>query len=294
VSAPADPESSPSRRDFPRAAIVVLVLFFAAAATLVLVTKAQDRHETRLLSGTFTVFGDNLNKSCVGPAGYADISTMTAVVVKNPQGHTVAQDGLGQGVLVKAVSACRYSFEIPVPSGSDYYDVSIGKRGEAQVSWADIDLPCAIDISVGAPDPAKGAGAAVTCRPSAMVEFIAPDAGVAGHTGDVDDDPGWYDNITLRVNTRVKGKKLWLLRRDGNGDTWVENRLSEQQTDQTLNGQYLFGPNDRGQHGTLMVVAVSSSTDRHYDDASDAALPSPVSMRGTKVLASRTFTCCAE
>ncbi|MCU1345059.1 MAG: putative rane protein [Acidimicrobiia bacterium] len=257
---------------------------------MVVVTRAQDRHETRLLSGTFTLFAAGLNKSCVGPAGYDDISTRTPVVVKDSGGHKVAQDGLGEGVLIRAIGACRYGFEMPVPSGSDSYTVSVGKRGQATVSWADIDLPCAIDISYGAPKDA----AAVSCRPSAMVAFVAPASGVAGHPGASDDEPGYYDTVTVRVASAVSGKHLWLLRRDANGDTWVVDRLSSQTANQTLEHEYLFGPDDRGHPATLLVVAVNSTADRHFGNAQKNPIPSPVSMRGTKVLASRGLTCCSE
>jgi hypothetical protein len=267
-------------------------VFFTAVTALVLVTRAQDRHETRLLSGTFTLFAPTLNKSCVGPAGYDNISTRTPVIVKNQQGHTVAQDALSDGVLEKSIPACRFNFQIPVPSGSSYYTVSIGKHAQTTVSWAEIDLPCAIDVTVGSPARAKREEV-TTCRPSAMVQFLTPAEGLAGHEGGDDDDPGWYDQVSVRITAPVPGKRLWLLRRDEAGDTWVEQRLDLKPSIQMLDGVFLFGPDDRGRHTTLLVAAVTSSTDRHYESARQTPIPSPVSMRGSTVLASRAVTCCA-
>jgi len=272
------------------AAVAVAIVFFASVVGLVLVTRAKDRAETRLLSGTFTLFADDLNKSCIGPPGYDDINARTPVIVKNPQGHTVAQDALTEGTLVRSMSACRYTFQIPVPIGSSSYTVFIGKHGQATVSWADIDLPCAIDISVGTAGNEAGV---TTCRPSAIVRFLAPETGAAGREGNLDDDPGWYESITLGIAAPVPGKRLWLLRRDDGGNTWVEDRLNAKAGDQTVGSVYLFGPDDRGDHTTLLVAAVTSSTDRRYQDARRTPIPSPVSMRGTTVLASRAFVCCA-
>ena len=96
---------------------------------------------------------------CMGTGGYSDIMPGLDVVVRDSQGKIVASDALSNpssgesDVDLKSftiIKTCRLTFEVsPIPF-SDFYEVSVGRRGSQVYSHADLEgKGWHIDLSLG-------------------------------------------------------------------------------------------------------------------------------------------------
>ena len=100
---------------------------------------------------------EDTGRSCFPDGGYGDINSTTQVVVNGPTGDEVGRSNLGDGRIESLTEeggflvGCRYSFEVSVPEGLEYYVVSVGNRGESSYTWEEIQQPDAIDLSLGFP-----------------------------------------------------------------------------------------------------------------------------------------------
>jgi len=94
--------------------------------------------ENATVSGTFVLADTKSNAyissiasdgtSCEGTDGYSDIGRGTQVTVKNGKGEILATTSLGQGRGDQVT--CTFSFSFAVTEGQDPYVVSVGRRGE--------------------------------------------------------------------------------------------------------------------------------------------------------------------
>lgn len=77
--------------------------------------------------------------SCQGTGPYSDISPGVAVLVADPQGHTVATGSLEAGIQESGDNGpCKLPFDVPnVPLGLASYSVTISHRGTQVVSSAE-------------------------------------------------------------------------------------------------------------------------------------------------------------
>lgn len=88
------------------------------------------------LTGTFTLYDSDgywdwevfQTRGCSGTGGYGDIVEGLGVVVRDSQGEIIANGDLGKGKPLTA-TFCEFSFEVTDIPESDFYEVSVGRRG---------------------------------------------------------------------------------------------------------------------------------------------------------------------
>jgi hypothetical protein len=104
---------------------------------------AQGFHvlETVTVSGTFVLIDsqgmDAISTdgtSCEGASGYSDVGKDTPVTVKNGKGEILAATTLGPGK-GGDTAQCSFTFGFPITEGQDRYVVSIGRRGDFNYSF---------------------------------------------------------------------------------------------------------------------------------------------------------------
>ena len=113
-------------------------------------------HE-RIFSGTFTILDtdpsiyfpsiSSVGGGCEGDGGYGDVNASTAVVVKNNAGTVLARTELGVGD--GGYISCKFNFSFKLTEGEDSYVLSVGHRGEIAYTWAEMQSPGAIALSLG-------------------------------------------------------------------------------------------------------------------------------------------------
>jgi len=125
------------------------------------------------ISGTFTlmeIISEPAGGTCSGTGGYDDIDGGLQVIVKNEDGKTLAKGELSDGRQVDLIEAtmggrpsddeeereleeaiqdvdlsdldisyCQFDFEVPDVPASDFYSVSVGRRGELTYTKAEMD-----------------------------------------------------------------------------------------------------------------------------------------------------------
>ncbi len=102
---------------------------------------------TRLITGTITVFDENLSYGkdlvgiptfCIMGEGYRDITKYGAsVTVRDSAGVVIGISELKEPTSVKP-NSCEYPFEVSV-SDSDFYSIKIGNRREVVFSRAELE-----------------------------------------------------------------------------------------------------------------------------------------------------------
>lgn len=114
------------------------------------------------LTGTLTLKGgskafsgarDSFSSSCEGTGGYADITRGAQVVVRDPEGRTIAVGALGPGKTqdvteykqynggtVRYAWSCVFPFEIPEVPWHDFYSVEVTHRGQVTFTQAQVLL----------------------------------------------------------------------------------------------------------------------------------------------------------
>jgi hypothetical protein len=100
---------------------------------------------TFVLNGTLKLVGTATQSlsfngtTCQGIGGYSDLTAGAAVIVQDPQGHTIATGSLGEGFSSVAdqqtEDACWIPFTVSsIPEGPSSYSVTITHRGTQVVS----------------------------------------------------------------------------------------------------------------------------------------------------------------
>lgn len=92
---------------------------------------------------------------CVGDGGYSDITGSTSVVVTDAKGTTVAVGSLlGEGKARRDTvspikpTSCTFTFKATgVPEGSQFYGITVGKRGTQQYAREQLNAP--IHLTLG-------------------------------------------------------------------------------------------------------------------------------------------------
>lgn len=104
---------------------------------------------TYTLTGTFTLYdsderwGSEFAKSlgiedCRGSGGYGDIREGLGVVVRDSQGAIIANGDLGEGKPL-STTLCEFSFEVTNIPESDFYEVSVGRRGSVVYQRSELE-----------------------------------------------------------------------------------------------------------------------------------------------------------
>lgn len=83
---------------------------------------------------------------CEGTNGYSDISKQTPVTVKNGKNEILTTTTLGDGHGDSA--KCTFSFSFPVTEGQDRYVVSVGRRGEFNYTFQQLQAH-GVQVSLG-------------------------------------------------------------------------------------------------------------------------------------------------
>ena len=104
----------------------------------------SSKPESKTITGTYTLFSDNLTSSCQGSGGYSDIGPSTVLVVTGKDGTEYDRTRLGTGTYL--YDSCMYTFKLKVEKGQDYYIISSDNRGELEYSWEELDD---ISLSLG-------------------------------------------------------------------------------------------------------------------------------------------------
>ena len=104
----------------------------------------SSKPESKTITGTYTLFSDNLTSSCQGSGGYSDIGPSTVLVVTGKDGTEYDRTRLGSGTYL--YDSCMYTFKLKVEKGQDYYIISSDNRGELEYSWEELDD---ISLSLG-------------------------------------------------------------------------------------------------------------------------------------------------
>ena len=110
---------------------------------------ATPEPTTYTLTGTFTLYdsdgswGSEFDKrlgieGCWGSGGYGDIDEGLDVVLRNGQGEIIANGNLGRGKPL-AETECEFPFELSNIPESDFYEVSVGRRGSTVYSRSELE-----------------------------------------------------------------------------------------------------------------------------------------------------------
>lgn len=124
--------------------VVVLVALLGVVAALVAFS-ANKKSDSKVVSVTFELRADyeSLTTECETSGGYGDINSSTQVVIKSKTGEEIDRSNLGVGLFIKATSnsrrKCIWIAFLTVPKKDDYYVVSVGKRGESNFTWDELD-----------------------------------------------------------------------------------------------------------------------------------------------------------
>lgn len=96
-----------------------------------------SKPESKTVTGVFSLYDDGIGTDCEGSGGYSDIGASTGVVVTGKDGKEYDRTRLGTGVY--GYNFCMYTFKLKVEKGQDYYIVSVGRRGDIEHSWEELD-----------------------------------------------------------------------------------------------------------------------------------------------------------
>ena len=121
-----------------RAIAMVAVLVLAAC-------ESPSPSPTPVLHGTFTLLASNsifqrADGTCTGSGGYADITALTEVTVKNQAGDIIGITNLGDGkrgpatATHIATAVCTFSFSLAGLPDATFYSFEVGHRGEVNYS----------------------------------------------------------------------------------------------------------------------------------------------------------------
>ena len=131
------------RRRLPLAALAVIVAAVLAvtAASVFLFQRVQAARKDRI-QGIFVLtdsggFTTDHNGDCAGEGGYDDIEAGLQVLVKDRQGTTLAKGELGPGE--KNRITCSFEFVVDDVPRSDFYEVSVGRRGSVTYKRAELE-----------------------------------------------------------------------------------------------------------------------------------------------------------
>ena len=96
------------------------------------------------ISGTFTLYDDdvplpNTGNPCYGRGGYDDITVGLDVTVRDAHGTIIAADELWTGNPI-GFRQCVFPFQVTHVPDSDFYQVSVGRRGSLIYSRDELDL----------------------------------------------------------------------------------------------------------------------------------------------------------
>ncbi len=98
--------------------------------------------ETVTVDGSFELWDTDAEwytSSCDGDGGYGDITSSTRVLVTNRDGDTLARTSLGPGVVdSESDYVCRFEFSFDITEGEETYVVSVGDRGESDMTFAEL------------------------------------------------------------------------------------------------------------------------------------------------------------
>lgn len=158
---PAAPQASSGPQPLWRRPLVRLaagaVLLLLVACVLVLTLTGGG---TKDLKVSFSLDDFMGRSTCAGGAGgYGDIGPGTDVVVKDNANNIIGKAQLGDGPSVpmskavnqSGVGGCIWSTTVKgVPTGKDFYQVSVGRRGTSTYTSKDLDASkWSIDLKLG-------------------------------------------------------------------------------------------------------------------------------------------------
>lgn len=157
VHEPADTPQRPWWRQPLVLLVAGVVLILAVAITIITVFAGGSSRDLKV-SFSLDDFGGS--SSCAGGhGGYSDLGPGTDVVVKDDGGHIIGTAQLGDGKSTSMSSAtghdgvggCIWNTTVKdLPSGKDYYQISVGRRGTETYSKAQLDkAKWALDLSIG-------------------------------------------------------------------------------------------------------------------------------------------------
>lgn len=106
------------------------------------------------LTGTFTLVDPNRlgfdADGCYGRGGYRDIKGGLEVVVRDGEGSVIGKGRLMDGEVDGAAQMCSFSFEIADIPTSDFYELSVGRRGDSVYTFDEMkSLDWRIDLYLG-------------------------------------------------------------------------------------------------------------------------------------------------
>jgi len=88
-----------------------------------------------------------VGSECEGAGPYSDVRAgMQAVVTAN--GKTLAVASFGPGV-VSGLARCTFRFALDVPTGYDFYTVTLGRRGQTTYSRSQFEAPGTLQYQLG-------------------------------------------------------------------------------------------------------------------------------------------------
>jgi hypothetical protein len=105
------------------------------------------------ITGSLTLYDNDLNDACSPGLGYNDISAGTSVTVKNQSGAVIGTGALGAGTYASdGLSSCEFPFTVSGVPGARFYTVEVSHRGGMTYSAADLAAKSyKVDVSLGTP-----------------------------------------------------------------------------------------------------------------------------------------------
>jgi hypothetical protein len=151
---PGEPDRSHAGKRKPQLIVGGVVCLLVILAAIVLAF-----HPLGLLVGTHRINGtmelittpdsieDNDDGTCNGSGGYDDMSSGSAVIVKDQAGNIVGTTSLSTGSGGGFI--CKWTFQLDVPDTA-FYQVSVGHRNPISYSREDLkNKKWTIDLSLG-------------------------------------------------------------------------------------------------------------------------------------------------
>ena len=118
-----------------RKVLVLIGLIVLVGAGFAIIQSSKP--ESKTVTGTYTLYSDNLTSSCEGSGGYSDIGPSKVLVLTGKDGTEYDRTRLGTGIYL--FNSCKYTFKFKVEKGQDYYIISSENRGELEYSWEELD-----------------------------------------------------------------------------------------------------------------------------------------------------------
>lgn len=104
------------------------------------------------IKGSLTLVDSDIEGSdeyCYGGGGYSDIEANMSVTIRDGQGNILATGNTGSGQKESLVQ-CVFSFEIPDIPKSDFYAIEVGRRGELNYSFEELNAKeWTVGLSIG-------------------------------------------------------------------------------------------------------------------------------------------------